>query len=499
MFLPVILLGLVVLLLFVYLYKTGKYNENYWKKRGVKFYDRSKAIGPYWEFLTTKRALFEILGDIYKEYKDEPAVGIGQLSTPALFVIHPKNVQQVLQTDFQAFHHRGMESVEGDQLSDNILFMNGPRWKLMRKSMSPLFTASKLKNMYYIMDKSAQDFVSYLKENPKKRESDIYATVTAFCNAAICGAVFGIGSESTFDSPFIILAENMSATKLKNVLRFAIVGMSPKIANMLGIKLFKEHEDYFISSIAEVIRKREAENVKRHDFADLCISLQKNGTLKDDTTGCTIEPTTGLLSAQALFFFAAGVEPCAVVIFSTLTLLSCHPEILEKVHKEIDEKFEKYNGQITYDVINEMEYVDKVLNEATRILPPNGYVTRQCVQDTVLEVGNIKVVKGTKIFTPIYQIHHDPRFYPEPEVFDPERFSKDRKPTDDIFMPFGMGNRMCLGARYAKLQVLAGLVHALRHFTVESNADMRNLIFQKHILNVKPDNVNIKLIPRDIK
>ena len=494
MFLPIILVAILVTLLFIY--QIGRYNENYWKKRGVKFYDKNKVIGPYWRFFTSKRALFQVFGELYEEYKDQPAVGIGQMFTPALFVIDPKNVQQVLHTDFQSFHHRGMESVEGDQLSDNILFMNGPRWKLMRKSMSPLFTAAKLKNMYYIMDRSAQDFIDYLKKNPNAWEGDLYNTLITFCNAAVSGAIFGIGSKSTFDSPFLKLGEALSATKFMNTLRFVMVGISPKISKWLGITLFKEHEDFFIGTMQQVIKNREQENVKRHDFADLCVSLQRNGTMKDETTGCDMEPTTGLLSAQALFFFVAGVEPCATVIFSTLTVLCQHPDILERVHQEIDEQFEKYNSKITYDVIAEMEYVDKVLSEAMRILPPNGYLSRQCVQDTVLQVGNIKVEKGTKMFTPIYQIHHDPRFYPNPEVFDPERFSKDRKPSDDIYMPFGMGNRMCIGARYAKLQVLAGLVHLLRHFTVKSKQDGEKIVFLKHILNVRPENVEIKLIPR---
>ncbi|KAJ8727636.1 hypothetical protein PYW07_001755 [Mythimna separata] len=146
--------------------------------------------------------------------------------------------------------------------------------------------------------------------------------------------------------------------------------------------------------------------------------------MRDPQTGYEMEPTTGLLSAQALFFFTAGVEPCANAIFSTLVLLCRHPKILEKVHQEIDEHFEKHKNNITYDVICEMEYVDKVLSEALRLFPPIGLLTRQCCQDTVLPVGNVKVAKGTKMFTPIYEIHNDPKIYPDPEVFDPERFSK---------------------------------------------------------------------------
>ncbi|CAH0702964.1 unnamed protein product [Spodoptera exigua] len=356
-----------------------------------------------------------------------------------------------------------------------------------------------IKNMYYIMDKSAQDFVKYLKNNPKTCEGNLFETLMMFCNAAVCGAIFGIGSESIFDTPFLNVAKGISQSNLSMRLKFVSFLLSPKMCSYLGIKLFKEHEEFFVKSIGEVLKRRDQENVKRHDFADIALAIQKNGTMRDRTTGYEIEPTTGILSAQALFFFTAGVEPCANAIYATLYLLSVHPDILAKVHQEIDEHFVKYNNNVTYDVICEMEYTEKALSEALRMFPPIGYLTRQCVQDTVLPVGNIHVKKGTKMFTPIYDIHHDPELYPDPEVFDPERFSKDRRPNDDIYMPFGMGNRTCIGARYAKLQVQAGLVHVLRNFTVASKKTNEKVTFTHDAFNVRLKNVDVQLIPRNVK
>nr|AGO62008.1 cytochrome P450 CYP321A10 [Spodoptera frugiperda] len=492
-----ITLALITLVLVWYF--IGIYNENYWRKRGVVFYSKNKVLGPLWDFLVSPRPLFQVFGDLYQQYRHEPVIGLGHLLTPAMFVINQKNVQQVLSGDFQSFNHRGMESIEGDQLSDNITFMTGPRWKLMRSNMTPLFTANKLKNMYYIMDKSAQDFVQYLKNNPKTRDGNLFETFMMFCNAAVCGAIFGIGSESIFDSPFLKVARGISQSNLSMKLKFVSFIVSPKLSSLLGLKFFKDYEEFFVKSIGEVLKRRDQENVKRHDFADIALAIQKNGTMRDRTTGYEIEPTTGILSAQALFFFAAGVEPCANAIYATLYLLSVHPEILEDVHQEIDKHFEKYNNNITYDVICEMEYTEKVLSEAMRMFPPIGFLTRQCVQDTVLPVGNIPVQKGTKIFTPIYDIHHDPELYPDPEVFDPERFSKDRRPNDDIYMPFGMGNRTCIGARYAKLQVQAGLVHVLRNFTVASKQTDEKVTFKHDSFNVRLKNVDVQLIPRNVK
>lgn len=496
MILQVLLIGSIVALVFIYL--LGKNNERYWKKRGVKFYSKNRLLGVFWEFLTTKGAMFEKFNNLYNQFKGEPAVGIGGLFSPSIFITHPKNVQHVLQTDFSSFYHRGLDVNEEDHLADNILFMNGPRWKLMRKNMTPLFTSTKLKNMYYIIDKSAQDLVEYLKENPKTWTGEQFETFMTYGNASVCGGIFGIGSESVFDSPFLKMATKITTPTLINNLKFFIMSLNPTIGKALGITFFKEFENFFVGAMKNVIEQREKENVKRHDFADICISIRKNGIMKDDSTDTELIPTYELLTAQAMFFLIAGVEPVAVGIFATLVELSEHSDILSRVHEEVDQTFSEFGDKLTYDAITKMTYTDQVLSEAIRKNPPIGYLTRQCVKDTILPVGNVPIQKGTKIFTPIYSIHHDPDYYDEPDVFNPERFAPGNKPNDEIYMPFGMGNRTCIGERYSKLQMLAGIVHILRHFTVQVKKLGGPIAFKPHFNMVRRIDVDIILIPRKV-
>ncbi|CAH0600161.1 unnamed protein product [Chrysodeixis includens] len=487
----------VIILVLIVLYQVGRYNESYWKKRGVKFPSQNRVFGPFAAYFMGKGAMFECFGELYEKYRNEPVVGIGNLFTPSLFVTNPKNVQHVLTLDFNSFNHRGFES-DKDTFTDHILFMTGNRWKLMRQKMTPLFTTNKLKSMYYIMDRCAQDLVGFLQENPKTLEGNLFDTLNIFCNAAVCSAIFGIGQKSSFDSPFLKMAKGLSVANWKTTIQFALIQTSPRISKLLGIKFGAEYEKFFVDAITQVTQKRENENTQQHDFADLAAKLRKSGMMRDEKTGCELEPSYGLLAAQASFFFLAGVETNANAIFNTLVVLCKHPQILDTVYKEVDEHFEKNNNEITYDVITEMTYLDKVLSESLRMYPPVGYLTRMCIEDSVLPVGNIKVEKGTKMYTPIYQIHHDPELYTDPEVFDPERFSKDRKPNDDIYLPFGMGNRVCIGARYSRLQIIAGLVHLLRHYQINL-IQTGKMNFKADIMNVKLNNVDIKLTRRNIK
>ncbi|XP_068628983.1 cytochrome P450 6B5-like [Battus philenor] len=480
-------------------YLIGLYNELYWKKRGVKFYAKNRVFGPAGVFMMSNRPMFDIFDEIYNMYPEEPAIGVGSLVTPALFVKDPSNVQHVLQLDFNSFNHRGFDINEGDNLADNILFMNGNRWKLMRQSMTPLFSSSKIKNMFYIMDRSAQDFVAYLNERPEKLKDNVFNTLSTFCCAAISAAVFGIGTESIFDSPFLDMAHDAMKSTFKSNLNFAIASLNSTLFKFLKIKLFKDHEKFFVTAVKQIINQRSVENVKKHDFGDICMTLKNNGAMIDKDTGTEIQPTDELLAAQAFFFFVAGVEPSATAMYSLLVELGRNPEVLEKVHEEIDSTFQKHNNKITYDNLSGLEYLDMAYNESMRMYPPIGFLTRGCVRDTVLPVGNIKVNAGTRIFTPIFAIHHDSKFFPEPEVFKPERFSpENRSRISDFYMPFGKGGRLCIGNRFATLQVKAGLVHLLRHFTVKTHIHEGGIKYSKQQMQVRASNLTIELIPRNI-
>ncbi|KAM3956486.1 LOW QUALITY PROTEIN: putative cytochrome P450 6a17 [Aphomia sociella] len=489
-----ILLVLLIVTLF-YLYRKGKNNAAYWKRRGVKTQDLYKYSGFFGHFFFGKRPMFEQISTLYKKYRNEPAISLDSLFKHNLLIIDPTNVQHILQLNFQSFSHRGFDVNESDKLADNIVFMNGNRWKLMRQNMTSLFTSSKLKNMFYILNKSGEDFMVYLKKYPEKINEDAFELMTQYCSAAIGASVFGINTESVFDSPFLDIAKKAFTLSFWTNIKFSIMNIAPSLAKLLRIKLFSEFEDFFIGAIKSIIRQREKENVQKHDFADKAINLQKQGTMRDNETGLELEPTDELLAAQA-FFFYAGVEPSATAMFGTLFELGKSPIHLQQVHDEIDSVFEKYNGLLTHDGVTEMKFLDKVISECMRLHPPIGFLTRKCVSDTVLPVGNIAVEKDTGILLPIYDIHHDPEHYPNPTVFDPSRFDDETLHNSSKYMAFGKGNRLCIGIRFARLQVKTGLIHLLRNYTVKSKLLGDKIEYRKEQVQVRPINLDIKLIPR---
>uniref|UniRef100_A0AAU7N312 unspecific monooxygenase n=1 Tax=Maruca vitrata TaxID=497515 RepID=A0AAU7N312_MARVT len=482
----------------IFVFLCGRYNKNYWKKRGVVFHDEDHVMGPFWQYLTTSRPLFKIFHEMYLRYPTEPAIAFGSFFTPSVYIRDKTNVQYVMQSPL--FLDRGFDYNEGDLLAENILFLSGIKWKLVRQKMTPLFTTIKLKNMYYIMDKSAKDFVEYLKNNPNKTKGHTFDTLSTFCCAAIGGAVFGINSKSTFDSPFLSVTRGAFEATFWSNIRFTLSSICPLVFRTFNIKFFKEYEEFFIGAIKQVLRHREKEGVKKYDFADVCLSIQKEGTMINEETNMELEPTDELLAAQAFFFFIAGVEPAATGIFGALIEIGKDEELQKRVQAEIDDVFNKHNGELNYEAITEMEYLEKVLSESLRMYPPIGFLTRRCTEDTVLPVGNIPIEKGTKVYTPIYEYHYDPQYFKDPETFDPERFSEDAKSSMGItYMPFGYGHRKCIGARYAILQVKAGLAHLLHNFDVKTHVLNGGMKYRKDQVQVRMANVNVEYLPRSNK
>lgn len=123
-----------------------------------------------------------------------------------------------------------------------------------------------------------------------------------------------------------------------------------------------------------------------------------------------------------------------------------NPDIQKKLQEEIDEVHQRLNGkELTYEELQKMKYLDQVVSETLRMWPPAPVVDRLCVKDYTLEYDDkkIEIEAGRNFYLLIYGIHHDERYFPNPEKFDPERFSDENKDkiNRDAYMPFGVGPR----------------------------------------------------------
>ncbi|KAK7863030.1 hypothetical protein R5R35_010773 [Gryllus longicercus] len=116
------------------------------------------------------------------------------------------------------------------------------------------------------------------------------------------------------------------------------------------------------------------------------------------------------------------------------------------------------------------------MSELLRMYPPNATTDRVCQKDTILPATStskaIVVTKGTILHLPIIGLHMDSQYWNEPEKFDPERFNDENKHKikPNTYVPFGVGPRICIGQRFALIEIKATLVHLFSGFDLHPSA-----------------------------
>ena len=244
------------------------------------------------------------------------------------------------------------------------------------------------------------------------------------------------------------------------MLKLMLEMMFPRLTRLFGLRIVNaELTDFFVNVISSTMKYRDEHNISRPDMLQLMMEARSDATAaKFDLLEMT---------AQAFVFFLAGFDASATQTCLIAHELAAHPEIQDRVQAEVDAIMRSTGGKPTYEAVqNSMPYLDAVFSEAMR-LHPIAFLNRLCSQEFELppatpEGKPFKIPVGMNIFVPVAGFHSDPDLYPDPEKFDPERFTDKKVNTADVTnLGFGLGPRMCIGNRFAILEVKALFVHLL--------------------------------------
>ncbi|XP_015598815.1 cytochrome P450 6A1 [Cephus cinctus] len=459
-----IVCGVAVTFLLIYYYLTKNYG--FWKQRGVVGPVPSVPFGNIKDTILGKFAFGILLKQFYDKYKGEQMVGIFVRSTPALVLRDPELIKDVLIKDFTVFANRGLKhNAKVDPLSANLVFLDEKEWRPLRKKLTPVFNSGKLKQMFYLLLECGDMFDKYLDHLSEKNEPIDCRDITAkFATEVISAVAFGLKTNSIADgnNEFRKMGIKVFEPSLKKTTNDLMREAMPWLYSILGKYLVNgECIDFFTKCIKDTMEYRKQNKIVRHDFVDLLVDIKEHA---DDITD--IEITDALLTAQAFVFFTGGFEASSITMGNALYEMALHQEMQDKLRQEIKEEIKKNNGELTYEGVMNMQYLDMVFKETMRKYPPGALVARESSQPYTFRETKITIPKKFKIFIPILGLHRDPEIYPSPETFDPERFTKKaiaaRHPMS--YLPFGDGPRKCIGARFALYQSKIGLIKfLLRH------------------------------------
>ncbi|HZM77182.1 MAG TPA: cytochrome P450 [Candidatus Limnocylindrales bacterium] len=167
---------------------------------------------------------------------------------------------------------------------------------------------------------------------------------------------------------------------------------------------------------------------------------------------------------EALTMLAAGTQTTATTIAWALHILSTHDEIQQRAHAQIHQVLGDRN--LTFDDIERLDYIRRLLTETLRLYPPAWLLSRRAVSEVTL--GDHILPRGASILFSPYALHRDPKTYPDPDVFDPDRWIPERAKSipRPAFIPFGAGNRQCLGEGFAWVEATVVLTVILQQWRV---------------------------------
>ncbi|XP_050680908.1 cytochrome P450 6a2-like [Leptidea sinapis] len=461
MFVFVILLTIVLcllLLLTVFHYTTN--GRKHWLHRKVPYREPCPIFGNFGATLTMRRSYTSMLQYFYECYKDEKYVGIFQARRPTLFLVDLDIVKSVLSTEFQYFSDRISVSTDTkrEPLLRNLANMSGAEWKTMRHIVTPTFSSAKMKAMFPLIAECAKGLKNVLQLESKE-DVNVPNLMNRFTTDVIGSCAFGVdpGSLKNPQSPFLIMSQKMFKTDRTTILKRYCRAFFPRLFKFLNLRTYStDVEIFFTDIINQVLTTRRTTGVQRHDFLQLMLNVQK--------TEKEFNMTDALITSNSFIFMLAGLETSATTLSFCLYELAKDPLLQNKLRVEVLECLERYNG-LNYEAIIAMRLVLQSVLETLRLHPPTPLTSRLCTQPCTLAGTDLSMRLKDAVLVPIHCIQRDPKYFPEPDKFDPDRFSDDSNPQ--AFLAFGDGPRSCPGARFGQLTVSAGLAAILSHFTVE--------------------------------
>ncbi|CAG5135696.1 unnamed protein product [Candidula unifasciata] len=412
---------------------------------------------------------FKIYGNTFGAYGLLPHRAV-------LFTKDLSLVKEILVKDFDNFMERSRARQTRSTLKYGLTSITGDKWKRTRHVTSPMFTGSRLKIILRHICDSAETLTKLARLNSQKGQLiPLKFFATKFATEVIARIAFGVETHavSEEETEFAYYARNIVIFNSKFLSNVNKVGQYfPHIENILRIFnvstdfVRKEADEYFVSLLTSTIEDRKRKglvsgNDKPRDLLDMMI---KAGVENNDPR--LADPESKSLShdeilGNSIMLIMAGVETVSTTFQSLFYCLALHEDIQEKVIAEIDQVFPK-GTPVDYEQLKDLKYTEQVINECLRLFPLVSTIMRVAAETKTY--GNITIPKGTFVHITLGEIMKDPEHWPDPEKFDPDRFSPENKAGRDplAFVPFGYGPRICLGMRLAIMELKTVLVYLLR-------------------------------------
>ncbi|XP_058823811.1 cytochrome P450 4C1-like [Topomyia yanbarensis] len=493
MFLQAIIAGTVLFLIIQYI------RERNTMKKIAKHFGGPKPlplVGNLLEFNTDAPGIFEVGIRLLKLHGPDTFIW-GLFNRCLLLVSSPKNVEKILmakQTK-KSLLYTFLES----WLGTGLLMSSGEKWLQRRRIITPAFHIKILEEFVAVFNKEADLIVKNLRKHVGGKEFDIYSYVTLMALDSICETSMGtsVNAQNDPDNDYVKNVKSMLVLFLLRVTD-PLAGY-PVLYELVHPRAYKARKivrelHKFTDSVIAERRKQLQESgqkgqsltqsdqklySKQMTFLDLLLNVNVDGMPLDDLE----------IREEVDTFMVEGHDTIASGTSFALYELARNQQVQDRIYDEIVAILGENNREadLTYQVLQEFKYLESAIKEALRLYPSVPFIGRHLVEDT--ELDGITLPAGMEVLVAIYMIHRNPEVFPDPDRYDPERFSEDaeskRGPYD--YIPFSVGARNCIGQRFAMVEMKVVLIKLISNYRVlpgESTGKLRvqtDLVLRPHM------------------
>ncbi|BAY18324.1 cytochrome P450 [Anabaenopsis circularis NIES-21] len=383
-----------------------------------------------------------------RDYGDIVPLQLGL--TSACLVTNPDYIEEVLKNRTDFIKSRGLRSLK-TLLGEGLLTAEGESWFWQRRLAQPVFHQKRINAYSQIM----VDYTNQMLQRWGDGEThDIHADMMRLTLEIVMKCIFSAevdGGEAKVVAHALDVAMNWFESKRKQ--NFLVWEWFPRPENISYRQAIAQMNE----AIYKLIQQRRSSQEKTNDLLTMLMEA------KDEQTGQQMDDK--LLRDEVATLMLAGHETTANTLSWTWMLLSQNPEVREKLQSELDQVLQ---GKLpTLEDLGKLVYTQQVIKESMRLYPPVSLMGREAAVDT--QIGDYEIPQGTSIMISQWVMHRHPKYFENPEVFQPERWTEEleKQLPKGVYIPFGDGPRICIGKGFAQMEAALLLATIAQSFQID--------------------------------
>ena len=429
----------------------------FWENQGIKGPTPSLPAGNFGAILSMKVHLLDWLTKLYHQFPEEKIVGIYSVHQPVMVVNDPELARQLLVKDFNHFVDRDTEENvaklfpgETDRYwLAQMTLKTGDEWKDIRSTFSPIFTSGKMRAMMRFIDKVSESLIQEMDKNTAFEEGfELKDTMGKFSLDTLASCAFGVDGQSFEDKQSIFVknaARIFTITTMDQLKMFSgllIPGMA-ELFRLLGMNSMKPKQTlFFVDVVKQTIRERKASEVRKNDLIDLMLDAMdgekeeeleqgvdqydRDMKLTHKANGRSLDEISFI--GTAMVFLVAGYDTTGMTLSWICYELAKNEDLQRRLQEQVDEVYEAAEGRtLDYHVIQGFTFLDQLIQEALRLHTMISIQRVVTSPEYTIPGTNILMKKGSMVLINAAGIHSDPKYFPNPTVFNPDNFSKEAK------------------------------------------------------------------------